>query len=240
MGTFERDRERIMVAILRLAILVEERIFDAIRALRDRRPDLADAVIDGDEAVDRLEVGIEEDCLRFLAKHDPVAVDLRRVAAILKVNHELERMAYEAVGIAQRAAELAALPPADSIPEELEEMTARVTAMVRGSLDAFVDSDAGRARGILAMGDDVDRLHRRIVAVAKGIIRGGPDSIEAGLHIFSAAGHLERIAGHASSIAEEVAYLAAGSILRHRHEDGSGNLRRACMAQGPAIRQFPT
>lgn len=239
MRHFERDRERIMVAILRLATLVEDRIFDAIRALCDRRPDLAGAVIDGDEVVDRLEVDIEEDCLRFLAKHDPVAVDLRRVAAILKVNHELERMAYEAVGIAQRAAELAGLPPAAPIPDELEEMTARVTAMVRGSLDAFIDSDPGRARGILAMGDEIDRLHRRIVGAAKGIIRKGPDSIEAGLHIFSAAGHLERIAGHAASIAEEVAYLAAGFILRHRSEDGSETHRRACPAPEPAARRSP-
>jgi phosphate transport system protein len=90
------------------------------------------------------------------------------------------------------------------------------------------------------MDDAIDRLHRRIVGIAKGIIREGPDSIEAGLHIFSAAGHLERIAGHAAGIAEEVAYLAAGPIIRHRREDGSETHRRACPAPELAARRFPT
>lgn len=239
MRRFDRDLDRITVAILRLATLVEERIFDAVRALCDRRPDLADGVIDGDVVIDQLEVCIEEDCLAFLAKHDPVAGDLRRIAAVLKVNHELERMADEAVSIAQRALALSGLPPTIPVPEELEAMTSQVVAMVRGSLDAFVDSDAAGACNVIDSDDDVDRSCRHLIDVTKEIIRKDPSALDVGLHLFSAASHLERIADHATNIAEEVVYLSVGSIIRHRHEEVPDDVRRWNRSAGVSARSVP-
>lgn len=217
MRLFERDLEQITAELLRLAALVEERIGAAIRSLCDRRPDLADSVIRGDAVIDQLEVRIEEDCLYFLARHDPLAGDLRRIAAVLKVNHELERVADEAVSIARRAVALAKRPPDIPIPWDLEAMSDLAVAMVRDSLDAFIDADVARAREVIARDDDVDRLHRQVIGALEGVIRARPYAVEVGLHLFSAAGHLERIADHTTNIAEATVYLAEGLIIRHRH-----------------------
>ncbi|QDV37630.1 phosphate signaling complex protein PhoU [Tautonia plasticadhaerens] len=227
MRAFEQELERITASLLRLAALAEERVADAIRSLCDRSPDLADAVIRGDEVIDWLEVRIELDCLQFLARHDPIAGDLRRVAAALKVNHELERMADEAVSIARRARTLCDLSPVVPIPRELGAMADAAMAMMRASLDAFVAADAGRARAVVARDDEVDRLHRRVIAALKGTMRGHPDAIDAGLPLYSAASHLERIADHATNIAEEAVYLTEGAIIRHRFDQAYGGRRLA-------------
>lgn len=227
MRVFERELEQITASLLWLAGLVEERIGDAIRALCDRRPELAEAVIRGDEVIDWLEVRIELDCLQFLAKHDPIASDLRRVAAILKANHELERMADRAVSIAQRARALGDLPPVIPIPRELETMADEAVAMVRVGLDSFVEADAHRARSVIARDDEVDRLHRRAISALKVAMRDHPDAIDEGLHLFTAAGSLERIADHATNIAEEAVYLAEGAIIRHGLDESGGDPRPA-------------
>ncbi len=222
MRRFEQNLDQIWREVLHLASLVEERIGAAIQALCDRRPDLADDVIRGDAVIDQLEVRIEEECLNFLARHDPLAGDLRRIAAVLKINHELERMADEAVSIARRARSLDGPPLDIPIPRDLQAMSVLVAAMVRGSLDAFIDADVARAREVIARDDDVDRLHRQVIDALKGVMQTRPHLVEVGLDLFSAAGHLERIADHATNISEEVIYITEGSIIRHRHEDAPG------------------
>ncbi len=202
-------------AILRLAALVEEMIREAVRALCDARPELAEEVAGSEEAIDRLEVEIEEECLRILALYDPVAGDLRRVAAVLKVNHELERMADLAAGIARRTVALASECHVVPICEHLEEMAALAAEMVRGGIDALVDADAARARAVIALDDEADRLYLGIIDELKRMMRAGEDRLEAGLLLFSAAANLERIADHATNIAEEVVYMKEGVIIRH-------------------------
>lgn len=231
MNLFARDRERLTGAVLKLTAIVEAMIRGAIRALGDSRPEEARRVIRGDEAVDRLEVAIEEKCLRLLALHDPVAGDLRWVAAVLKINHELERMADLAVGIARRALVLADGPRDLPIPEDLETMSVRVAEMVRGSLDAFLTTNADRARAVIALDDEVDRLRERIVGALLAMMRACPERIEPGLQLFAAASHLERIADHATNIAEEVVFLKEGAIIRHhRRPRGQASRRRPAAA----------
>ncbi len=136
----ERDLETLQRDILGMGAAVEEAIYKAIRALQDRDVDLARDVIAGDNAIDEAENRIEEECLKILALHQPVAIDLRRVAAVLAINVDLERMADLAVDIAERAEVLAA-PPFIPVPDALQRMTDLTTAMVRECLDAFVHLD---------------------------------------------------------------------------------------------------
>jgi len=211
----ERDLENLQRDILTQAGAVEEAIHKAIRALQERNIQLAQQVIDGDSEIDEEENHVEEECLKILALHQPVAVDLRRTASALLINVDLERMADLAEDIAERAVSLARLPPIP-IPEKLQRMTDLTTSMVRQSLDAFVNIDARLARLVCRLDDEVDRYNDAIILELIRLMRGSAEMVEPGLSLFSATRHLERIADHATNIAEDVIYLVEGEIVRHR------------------------
>ena len=213
----ERDMEELQRDTLALVGAVEEAIFKAIRALQERDIELARQVIAGDDPIDWQENRIEEECLKMLALHQPVAVDLRRITAVLKINTDLERMADLAVDIAERALRLAELPPI-KVPEKLQRMTDLTTGMVRQSLEAFVCLDTREARTVCRLDDEVDRYNAEIIQELIGTMRSSPEMIESALSLFSATRHLERIADHATNIAEDVIYLAQGEIVRHHPE----------------------
>ena len=234
MKPFVRDMGLLTGSILELAALAEERIHAAIRSLCDRKPEAAQRVVRGDAVVDQMEVRIEEDCLRMLAPHDPVAGDLRRVTAVLKINNELGRAAELAVGIAERALALADDPRVIPIPEDLETMAGVVLAMLRDGIDAYAAADAYLARAVITMDHEVDRRHRRILDHLKAVMRARPDRLDAALELFSAAAHLERIADHATNIAEEVIYLKEATIIRHRTGDVGDARGPAQAARGPS------
>src|SRR5438874_580713 len=130
----QRDLENLQRDLLAMAASVEEAIHKAIHALQDRDSEAAQDVIDGDAAIDQEEINVEDECLKILALHQPVAVDLRRIAAAMKINTDL------AEDIAERALHLAQLP-AMPVPEKLQRMADLTTTMVRQSLDAFVNLD---------------------------------------------------------------------------------------------------
>lgn len=201
--------------LLQMAAAVEDAIHKAIRSLQSRDGHLAEEVIKGDTQIDDDENRVEEECLKILALHQPVAVDLRRIAAALKINAELERMADLAEDIAERAEHLAGLPPI-TMPAKLQRMTDLTTSMVRQSLDAFVHLDARLARTVCRLDDEVDRYNRQIIDELIHAMQGSPEMVEPGLSLFSATRHLERIADHATNIAEDVVYLVEGEIVRHR------------------------
>lgn len=213
----ERDLDFLQRDILTLAAAVEEAVYKAIRALQDRDVTLARQVIDGDAPIDNQENQVEEECLKVLALHQPVAVDLRRVAAILKINTDLERMADLAVDIAERALVLAQ-PPFIPVPAGLQGMTDLTTSMVRQSLDSFVNLDADLARRVWRLDDEVDAYNDEIIGELIQTMQGSPAMVQPGLSMFSAVRHLERIADHATNIAEDVVYLVEGEIVRHRPE----------------------
>ncbi|MBM4072720.1 MAG: phosphate signaling complex protein PhoU [Planctomycetes bacterium] len=211
----QRDLDRLQRGILTLASSVEAAIHKAIRALKDRKIVVAREVIDGDSLIDSEESQIEEECLKLLALHQPVAVDLRRIAAALKINTELERMADLAEDIAERALHLAELPPIP-VPAKLQRMTDLTTTMVRQSLDAFVNLNARQARLVCRLDDEVDTYNVAIIAELIETMKKSPDMVEPGISLFSATRHLERIADHATNIGEDVVYLVEGEIIRHR------------------------
>jgi phosphate transport system protein len=213
----ERDLEKLQRSILRMAGTVEEALYHATKALMERDPALARKVIDGDGEIDRLENEVHDECLKILALHQPVAVDLRRVSAVLLISTDLERMGDLAVGIAERALSLAE-PPYPTIPSRVAEMTRRTTEMVRRSLDAFVHQDPTAARAVILMDDEVDQDNEAIIAELIAEMKTDPERIEPGMSLFSAVRHLERIADHATNIAEDVIYLVEGEVVRHHPE----------------------
>jgi phosphate transport system protein len=209
-----RDLDRMQQNLLALASAAEDAVHKAISALQNRDVQLARQVIEGDTQIDLEENHVEEECLKILALHQPVASDLRRIAAALKINAELERMADLAEDIAERAIALADLSFI-SVPHKLQRMTDLTTSMVRQSLDAFVNLDTHLARRVCRLDDEVDRCNVEIIDELIRVMRESPGQVEAGLSLFSATRHLERIADHATNIAEDVVYLVEGEIIRH-------------------------
>ena len=211
-----REIANLKKLILALSAQVEESVRQAVQAVTQCDAGLAQTVIDGDTLVDHQEVTIEEECLKILALHQPVAHDLRFLVAILKLNHTLERIGDLAVNIAKRARFLAGQPSLNVLVD-FTPIADRAQAMLHKSLDALINMDVNRAREIGAADDEVDALNRETYAQVKDLLRERPDDIETLITLLNVSRHLERIADHASSIAEDVIYLIEGKIIRHKH-----------------------
>jgi phosphate transport system protein len=211
----QRDLDNLQYDLLALAGLVEAAIHKAIRSLQERDAELAREVIDGDTQIDDEENHIDEECLKVLALHQPVASDLRRIVAVMMINTDLERMGDLAEEIAERAIHLSR-PPLLPIPEKLQRMTDLTTMMVRQSLDSFVNLNVDQAQTVMRMDEEVNRYNDEIINELIPAMKRSPDLVDPGLSMFSAVRHLERIADHATNIAEDVVYLVEGEIIRHR------------------------
>ena len=209
-----RDLDRVHRDILSLSAMVEDMIEKAALALRERRWDLAEEVARDDYLVDQKEVAIEEECLKMLALHQPVAIDLRRIATMVKVNNDLERMADLAVNITERARCIGDHPTFE-IPHQVDRFTTSATLMVRSALDAFVNLDPEGARRVCLMDDDVDEMNVELIQELQDVMRSNSDLVVPALHCFSAIRHVERIGDLATNIAEDVIYLVEGEIVRH-------------------------
>ena len=207
--------------LLALAAEVEAAVRKAVSSVLRRRVDLARDVIEGDARIDTGEVEIEEECLKILALHQPVAADLRFITACLKINNDLERIGDLACNIAKRAQALANVPPL-AAPEPLEPMMESATRMLRESLDAFVKGDAAAARHVCAEDGEVDGYNREVIDIVHDLIRANPEIVEQGILLFSVSKSLERIADHATNIAEDVVYLVEGEIIRHKNVPDGG------------------
>ena len=214
----ERDLESLEREILDQSSRVEEMIAKACQALIDRRADIATEVASLELDINMREVKIEEECLKILALHQPVAVDLRRTATVLKINTELERIADLAVNIAERTVSLSEYPEFE-IPAKLERMFVRASDMVHEALDAFVDQDVEVAREVCRRDDEVDDYNRRVIEDLLETMRTRSDLVEAALHFFSVCRHVERIGDCATNIAEDVIYLVEGEIARHHFDN---------------------
>jgi phosphate transport system protein len=216
---FLRDMEGLWSEVLKLAAVVEDALNQSIHALCDGRAEQANALKGRKRAVDRWEIQIERECVRVLALHQPVASDLRRVAAILKINGDLERLSDLARNIAKRVKKLAADPQAFPIPQSLENLALEALSQIHSSLDALTQSNVSRAQAVIAADQRVDHDYRAVQKQLKAEIVNNPDRIDTWLRLVSTARNLERIADHATKIAESVIYLKHGEILRHRPAD---------------------
>ena len=212
----ERELDLIRSDLISQFGLVEQMLQLSVRALMERRPDFVNQVIETDDQVDQADIRIEEECLKLLALHQPVATDLRWLITVVKINSDMERMADLACNIAERAQSLD-LFPLFPVPEELSEMAGAAIDMVRNALDAFVDRDTKKAASVIRSDNLVDTLNRVVIDQLHEVMKSDPDLIEPAVHCFSASRHLERIGDLAENISEEVIYLVDGDIIRHQH-----------------------
>jgi phosphate transport system protein len=214
----ERQIEHLKEKILRVGTLVEEAISKAITALINEDIPLAQRVMASDEEIDRMEVEVEEECLKILALYQPVAADLRFVVSVLKINNDLERMGDLAKNIAKRVPQLAAGAPCP-LPPEIRPMAMQAQEMVKQCLDAVVRGDPTLARQIREEDDSVDASRQRVQKMVMQGIKDSPEKVESLLRINSVSKHIERIADMATNIAEDVIYMVEGEIVRHRATD---------------------
>ena len=209
-----RDLESLHRDVLSMCAIVEEIIHKAVDDLGQPDSDLAVDLHKQDDEIDRWDVKIEEECLKVLALHQPVAVDLRRIAAVLKITGELERVADLGVHIAERSEGLLGYPNLQ-IPDRLKQMAQVSLNMLHRSIDAYVELDSKVARNVIREDDLVDQMNREIIAELLETMKRSPELIEPAMHLFSVSRHIERVADHATNIAEDVVYLVEGVIIRH-------------------------
>ncbi|MEZ6136141.1 MAG: phosphate signaling complex protein PhoU [Pirellulaceae bacterium] len=213
----KQDLEEAYHRLLALSGQVEDMINLAVKSLMDRDLQTASQVIALDSKIDSSEVRIEEECLKMLALHQPVAADLRRLTTMMKINNDIERMADLACNVAERASNL--MHDASFVtPELIRTMAEETIGMVRDSLNAFVNLDIELAYSVIHRDQTVDGLNVKVIDdLVKQMARS--EVVESALHCFSASRHLERIADHATNIAEDVVYMVNGVIVRHRHAE---------------------
>jgi phosphate transport system protein len=212
---FVRDMEHLWEQILKLSAVVETSLTNAIRALVDVEPELAAEVRHEESDINNWEVQIELDCLKVLALHNPVASDLRRVAAILKIDGDLERLGDLAEHIAKRARKIATEPSPVPLPPRLESLAQEALSQVHEALNALSCNDVELARSVIANDHRVDAHRRLLQRELKDAIRRQPDRINTWLRLINISRNLERISDHATNIAEAVVYLKEGRIIRH-------------------------
>ena len=211
---FHRELEKLKKKLLSLGAMVEERVYMATKAIETRDSALATHIIKADHEIDEMEVDVEEECLKILALHQPVAIDLRFITAVIKINNDLERIADEAVNIAERIQSIAKRDRA-SFRFDYSIMAEKSAAMLKQSLDALVNLDIDMALKVCTLDDEVDEIQSKAYKQIKQAIKDNPEEITYLLNLYLISRHLERIADHATNIAEEVIYLIEGEIVRH-------------------------
>ncbi len=211
---FEDELQTLQQLLLRMGGLVEQQIARAIESLVDRDSDLARDVIERDREVNQLDILVDEECLKVIALHQPAAGDLRLVTTALKINTDLERIGDMAVNICERALELNEEPmlkPYIDIPR----MAKEAQAMVRTSLDSFVQRNTRSAEQVIAQDDTVDALAHQVYRELLSYMAEEPRTIPRATRILLISKYLERIADHATNIAEMVVFMVDGKMIRH-------------------------
>jgi phosphate transport system protein len=202
--------------ILTMAGAVEERLNRAIDALVDGDLDAAMIVRTGDKEIDRMEVEIEQECLRIFALSHPVASDLRFVLAVMRINTNLERIADMAKSVAKRMIDVLQAHPVP-LPPSLATMAVETRRMFADSMIALADRNPDLARRIRAADDRIDDLQKEIFVWAQREIPAHVERTEGVIDLLSIARKLERVADVCTNIAEDVIFLTEGAIIRHGH-----------------------
>jgi phosphate transport system protein len=210
-----RDQDTLWADFLGLASSVVEALEKSVQALCEGRFDLIDDVKNEEEYSDRREVMIEQECLRILALYEPLASDLRRMATVLKVNRDWERIADLALRVARRARKLSRSSSSLAMPEPVKQLAREVLAQVRSCAKALEKGDSAAARSVIAGDSAIDSRYRVLRKELKAQMIEHPEQLDAWLLLMNTARNLERIADHAVGIAQTIVYLKEGVIIRH-------------------------
>lgn len=209
--TFDRELAGLQDDLLRMGALVEEAVRRSVEALRARSVAEAEAVVAADNTIDALHIELEERCLLLVATQQPMAKDLRTIAAVWAMTMDLERIGDHAEDIARatkRMADQPLLKPLVDIPR----MAEMVQRMLRMGLDAFVQRDVNLAQQMAAADDEVDHLYGKVFRELLSYMIEDPQSIQRATHLLFCASALERMGDHATNIAERVIYMVTGTL----------------------------
>ena len=217
-----QEMDRLKRKLLFVGSMAEQSVRKAGLALKEMDARAARDVVTLDHQIDLKEVELEEDCLKIMALHQPVANDLRFVVAALKINNDLERIGDLGVNIAKRVIYLSKQKPI-SIPFDFSIMWTSVLEMLRQSLNALVRGDVKLARVVCEQDDIVDEINRAMYAKVYDGIKKEPQNAEALIHYLSISKYLERVADYATNISEDVIYMIDGKIVRHQPDQLFGN-----------------
>lgn len=212
--TFHHELDNLNKKLLTMSAMVEERVRKAAQVIKSKDKEVIEVIIRSDYEIDDLEIEIEEDCLKILALHQPVAKDLRFLITVIKINSEMERIADIAVSIARRVQNISKFKHAAAVSYDFSLMSEKAVLMLKKSIDALVRSDAALARSLFLDDDEVDAMKDQCYEDIKQRIKKDPEHPGYHINTFLLGRHLERIADRAVNIAEEVIYLVEGTITR--------------------------
>jgi len=213
----EKELQELKENLLKMAALVEEAIRDAVQSLAKRDSDLAQKTFGFEDRINKLEIAIDDMCLKLLALRQPMAADLRFITSAMKITTDLERMGDQAVNIAERAISLNQEPQLKRYID-IPKMAEIAQSMVKDVLDAFVNHDSKLARSVCERDDLVDGLNDQVVRELLTYMMSEPKTITRAVHLMIVCRCLERIADHATNIAEDVIFMLDALVIKH-HAD---------------------
>jgi phosphate transport system protein len=211
---FQKELHKLNDLILKMGGMVEKSIFSSVEALKKNNPKMANEVIRADDAIDQIELAVDDLCLELLATQQPMAVDLRFITTGMRIGSDLERIGDLAVDVAQRAEELSAQPLLKPL-EDIPRMAELAEKMVHKALDAFVKRDAALARALWQDEEKADGYRDLVHDELMAIVTKDAASASRAIPLMLIARHLERIADHATNIAEDVVYMVEGKVIKH-------------------------
>ncbi len=229
---FAEELERLMARLFTMAELAEQRLRTVLRALVDRDGNTLAEVIAGDSEIDELQIEIDNSCFTLFALYQPVAVDLRTIVSVLKINADLERVGDIAVNIGEAGQRYLQHPPVKPLVD-VPRMGVLALKMLRESLDAFVTMDASLAKNVLRQDDWLDALKDQILRELLTYMLGNQRVVEPGVDLILISRQLERVGDHATNIAEDVIFIVEARDVRHRSSAGFPPVERR-RNSGPA------
>jgi phosphate transport system protein len=217
---FVQELENLKTNIIKMGSFAEVAIAESIRALLERRKDIAQQVLQQDVQINSYEILIDDQVVDLLALQQPVAADLRFILAASKINNDLERIGDHAVNIAESAIQCAEFPPLKPLVD-IPQMAQITKGMLRDAIDGFIHNNPALCGAVLKSDDLIDDLNKKVVHDLVAVMRGDPDSIEHALELIRVSRNLERVADLATNIAEEVIFMAEARVVKH-HLDKRG------------------
>jgi phosphate transport system protein len=215
---FEAELEALQGRLLEMGGLAEERVRAAVQGVVGRDVSVTERVLTGDGPINQLHVEVDERAFRLLALHQPMAIDLRRIVAAVKINSDLERVGDLAVNIAEAAKRYASHAPVKQLID-IPRMADIAQSMLHDALDAFVKRDIALARSVLECDDELDALKTQVFRELLTYMLQDPGTIEASLDLILVSRHLERIGDHATNVAEDVIFMVSAEDVRHHARD---------------------
>lgn len=211
---FDTELEALRTKLLQMGDRAIDQVRLAVHSLTEADLALADRVIQADDALDQLEVQIDDEAIRYMTLRGPIASELRLVIVGMKASHDLERVGDEATSIARRARKLA-IEPKLELYADIPRMAHIALEMLRDALDCFVHEDEQKALAVIRRDAEVDNINRLVYRRLTSYMIENPDTIARALELMFISKSVERIADHATNIAEEMIYLAKGKDVRH-------------------------